>query len=119
MLLPRKPPLQQSWKLPVGGSKPELWERIHDQVSIPEDVNDQVRLQDQEYDNEYKVSSEMGGRIQDLVAIPHEVDCQARHLLAKVCLTFFYDLRRLVAVCPFQVHKICKTWVRRISGRRS
>lgn len=33
---------KQSWKLPVGGSKPDLWERIHDEIAFPEDVEEEV-----------------------------------------------------------------------------
>ncbi|KAF5826487.1 hypothetical protein DUNSADRAFT_2954 [Dunaliella salina] len=32
----------KTWKLPLGGTKPELWKRIYDQVSVPEDCNDQL-----------------------------------------------------------------------------
>eukprot|EP00983_Pelagomonas_calceolata_P130371 1161678-Pelagomonas_calceolata.AAC.5 len=34
--------LLKAWKLPMGGNKPQLWKRIHDQFSVPEDCDDQM-----------------------------------------------------------------------------
>ncbi|KAF5826988.1 hypothetical protein DUNSADRAFT_1556 [Dunaliella salina] len=39
--VPQLKGLLKAWKLPLSGSKPQLWKRIQDQVSVPEDCDDQ------------------------------------------------------------------------------